>query len=282
MVQSHHQGSDRYSEGFPELGLTYLAEVEWTTPKPARVHAHPEHQFLWVLGGRMIMETLGQRYEETTGGLFVLPAGQPHLVVAPPAQPRLHFIDLRLRLDTPGTLAHYLISQNEPRLYLPEKAAYQLAANLRVALAGPVGPISAVPFKAARVHAVLWEALSAVRKEQRTAGPTEPGQLHLRAAETAMRKRLAEQVQVSALAKEAGLSRSQLTRIFLRQSGVGPAERLRQMRIEKACELLRGSTRSVKEIAHACGFVCPNHFCRVFRNEVHATPTKYRLEYEGG
>ena len=80
----------------------------------------------------------------------------------------------------------------------------------------------------------------------------------------------------------AGLSRSQLTRLYAKYLGIGPAERLRQLRIEKAREMLRGSTLSIKQIAHVCGFTCPNHFCRVFQQVTGGTPTSFRSMQAAG
>ena len=275
MVKSHHQGSDHYSEAIPELGLAYLSEVEWTVPKPGRMHSHAEHQLLYVLKGEMIVEVSGRRYEERGGALFVLPAGLPHAVYNLEAQPRLHFIDVRFQADPPVTMGQYVLSLGETRLYLSEKAALQMAANLRSALAGTGNA------RVSRLHAALWESLSSVKPEQ-DPGVPEGGRYQLRAAEETMRVMLKEPLDVGILAETVGLSRSQLTRLFLKQSGVGPAERLRQIRVEYACELLRTGRDSIKEIAHECGFVCPNHFCRVFGNMMRTTPSEYRAGFEGG
>ena len=81
---------------------------------------------------------------------------------------------------------------------------------------------------------------------------------------------------VAAVAAHVGLSRSQLTRLYLRHRKIGPAERFQQLRVERATRLLTASALTVKEIAHACGFVCPNHFCRVFRKQTRMTPSHYR------
>lgn len=44
---------------------------------------------------------------------------------------------------------------------------------------------------------------------------------------------------------------------------MGFNEYLTRVRLEKAKQLLRGYDLKVKEIAHNCGFVDSNYFCRV-------------------
>ncbi|PLL72842.1 AraC family transcriptional regulator, partial [Klebsiella pneumoniae] len=40
--------------------------------------------------------------------------------------------------------------------------------------------------------------------------------------------------------------------------------------------LLRGYDLKVKEIAHNCGFVDSNYFCRVFKRYTERSPSEYR------
>ena len=49
--------------------------------------------------------------------------------------------------------------------------------------------------------------------------------------------------------------------------------------IEKAKQLLRGYDLKVKEIAHNCGFVDSNYFCRLFRKNTERSPSEYRRQY---
>ncbi|MGE3803487.1 MAG: helix-turn-helix transcriptional regulator, partial [Gemmataceae bacterium] len=85
---------------------------------------------------------------------------------------------------------------------------------------------------------------------------------------------------VEDIAAAVDLSRSQLTRLYRQHFGMGPAERLRTYRVQKASALLRGTTLPVKVVAHMCGFTCPNHFCRVFLQVMKTKPTDYRAQNE--
>src|SRR6185295_14581211 len=130
----------------------------------------------------------------------------------------------------------------------------------------------------AHLQAVLWEMIAGLDAGQPTqreqAAELDSGMWKLRAAENLMKDRLAQPLSIEEIAAAADISRSQLTRLYIRHFGVGPAERLRQLRIDKARELMTSSTLNVKEVAHVCGFVCANHFCRVFLKTVGSTPTE--------
>jgi len=280
MIPNYHKGFTRYNEAFPELGIQYIAEVDWTTYRTGRWHSHAEHQFLFIIEGAMDVETMGVKHAGPPGSLYVLPSEQIHIVQQPDKDnARVRFIDLRLHADPPATLARYLLELKQTQLQAGSTTFRQMALGLREAVALPS------PHKLARLHTALWNALTELRTPQSVVDPGEPGgmdRFHLRAAETVMKDRITHPLDVNAVAKEIGLSRSQLTRLYAKHLGVGPAERLRQLRIEKACELLRSGTLSVKQIAHVCGFTCPNHFCRVFQQTTRSTPTEYRMLQAAG
>ncbi len=56
-----------------------------------------------------------------------------------------------------------------------------------------------------------------------------------------------------------------LSHLFQKTGAVGFNEYLTHTRLEHARQLLKGYDLKVKEVAHACGFVDSNYFCRLFR-----------------
>lgn len=91
-----------------------------------------------------------------------------------------------------------------------------------------------------------------------------------------MRDRLHQPVGVAQAARDAGVSREHLTRLFATHVGQGPAAWLRRQRLAAAAARLRGSRAPVAEIAHACGFAGAAHFGAVFRASTGMTPGAYR------
>jgi transcriptional regulator GlxA family with amidase domain len=81
---------------------------------------------------------------------------------------------------------------------------------------------------------------------------------------------------VAAMARSGGVSKRTLLRKFKEQTGLSPMECLNQMRLSKACRLLRESPMEIKHIAIACGFPDSNYFSRQFRKSLGITPRRFR------
>lgn len=53
---------------------------------------------------------------------------------------------------------------------------------------------------------------------------------------------------------------------------------LNSYRIQQACQLLRETELSAKDVAAQCGFNSQQNFFRVFKKWTHVTPKQYREE----
>ncbi len=88
--------------------------------------------------------------------------------------------------------------------------------------------------------------------------------------------RFNEELSVAELANAVGLSPFHFTRAFKAATGRPPHRRQMELRIERACAMLRKSELSVIEIAIAVGYGSPQTFARLFRQLMGTTPTDYR------
>ena len=132
----------------------------------------------------------------------------------------------------------------------------------------------------ARSH-LLQVLLALLRAEAATSrGQQTPGELrNLRRVERAIRyvdQHFAQRIEAADLAAAAGLSVSQLARLFRERTGHAPMQYLRRVRVDRARHLLADIDLSIKEIAGRCGFDDPYHFSRVFRQLDGLPPTLYR------
>jgi AraC-like DNA-binding protein len=82
---------------------------------------------------------------------------------------------------------------------------------------------------------------------------------------------------VQELAEEAGLCRSQLTRRFIRATGLSPEAFLIQMRIDRARHLLTETQLPIAAVAQSLGYCDMYYFCRQFKAVTKRTPGRYRL-----
>lgn len=74
-----------------------------------------------------------------------------------------------------------------------------------------------------------------------------------------------------------GLSRRRFTQLFREVTGEAWLQRLRALRIDHACRLLRETERSTKAIAFECGFESLPQFFRTFRQRKGVTPGEWRV-----
>ena len=90
------------------------------------------------------------------------------------------------------------------------------------------------------------------------------------------RRRAAEGISVSDLAREVGLSMEHLVRLFRRQTGLTPGALLREERLSHGMHLLQHTGLTVAEVARRSGFVSPHHFARSVRAATGMTPSELR------
>ncbi len=82
---------------------------------------------------------------------------------------------------------------------------------------------------------------------------------------------------VDMIAKQVGLSRSQLHRKMKELMGVSPSEFLRNIRLEQAARLLRQRETGISDVAYAVGFNSLDSFSKAFKQHFGMSPTDYSL-----
>jgi transcriptional regulator GlxA family with amidase domain len=99
---------------------------------------------------------------------------------------------------------------------------------------------------------------------------------HVLAAIEAMETHVANPLSLQALAKIAGTSPRQLTRLFLAKVNTTPIAFGRKLRLSKANTLLQTASLSVSEIAFMTGFSSPAHFSSLYVKEYGSAPSHVR------
>jgi transcriptional regulator GlxA family with amidase domain len=80
---------------------------------------------------------------------------------------------------------------------------------------------------------------------------------------------------VEKLARQMAISRRQLFRKFKAVAGCTPNVFVRDIRLNRAAQLLRESRMTVSEIIYAVGFSDPKHFRNIFRERFGVLPGEY-------
>lgn len=94
-----------------------------------------------------------------------------------------------------------------------------------------------------------------------------------------MEQNFGEPISLKSLSKRLGMSQSQFSRRFKKETGLSPFEYFMKIRIEKAQKLLRSNDKNITEIAQFCGFGSTSHFSTSFRNHLGMSPSDYRSLY---
>lgn len=88
-----------------------------------------------------------------------------------------------------------------------------------------------------------------------------------------------EDIKVIDVAKACNLSVSHLQHIFTESTGKGIGDKIRMNRLQYACQLLRTTNRTIKDIAIRSGFKNVDYFSYAFHKKFGITPLKYRKRH---
>ena len=81
---------------------------------------------------------------------------------------------------------------------------------------------------------------------------------------------------LSSLAKKFGCSITTITNCYKKEYDTSVRTAIINARLSHASELLKNTTKSIKEISEECGFYDQNHFYRTFKKEYNLSPSEYR------
>lgn len=91
---------------------------------------------------------------------------------------------------------------------------------------------------------------------------------------------ISEPINVSDMAKRAGLSPSRFTVLFKQHFEMTPYQYLLKLRIEHAKELLREG-HSIQKVSEYCGFTDVHHFSKTFKSATRVNPGYYKRNPNG-
>ena len=89
-------------------------------------------------------------------------------------------------------------------------------------------------------------------------------------------------VKISDVARNIGINRSYLTKIFKQKTGVSPQEYLMERKLNYACNLLIETDAQIQDIARRVGYNNLLTFSKIFKGRYGVSPKNYRLRKKGG
>ena len=91
-----------------------------------------------------------------------------------------------------------------------------------------------------------------------------------------IKKNCAEKLSLDSLAKEVFLSKSYLSSIFKKETGMSLTAYITKVRVEKSKKLLLEDNASLAHISSQCGFKDQSYFTKVFKKETGVSPKRFR------
>ena len=87
---------------------------------------------------------------------------------------------------------------------------------------------------------------------------------------------------VEKLGREVGISRAHLHRKMKELIGMTPSDFIRNIRLRRACELLKKPDVDITQVAYTLGFTSQPHFSTAFKRFTGVSPTEYRTMHVQG
>lgn len=194
------------------------------------------------------------------------------------AQPRGEMLWLLLSTDSAASTADTAIAK-AVRTLMTQQPQARLASGLGVQLLTRVVDSDASsdalwrPWAEAMCTAAVLEL---IRENERMAGAGDPVHPGVARAVTWLREHIEDEITVSDLISEAGMSTTNFYQQFTRAFGTSPKDYVLRCKIDRAQDLLREERESITAIAFRLGFSSSQQFGTAFRRYVGVTPTQFR------
>lgn len=120
------------------------------------------------------------------------------------------------------------------------------------------------------------------RAERRPAEKTLRDERRIKTMLQYIQARYAEELTLAQIARSAHLSENECLRCFRAMLGCSPIQYLKQLRVQKAAELLISTDQKISDIGGSCGFQEMSYFARVFRELKGCTPSAFRKSMPRG
>lgn len=172
--------------------------------------------------------------------------------------------------DAPALLAHTDLSESKPVI------SVDFGDELRAALLAIYNSRGQDDVALVKMTGYLYLMLSLLVERS---GKSPPGSVSLEYARRAgeyIAMHYAEELTVEDLARQTGVSRSYLFRVFKKHYGLSPQEYLLEVRLKTACRLLRETDSTIGMVAAFTGFQNSLYFSRIFKQRRGTTPSAYR------
>ncbi len=246
-----------------------------------------------VIEGSGTWETAEGRYELVPGAVLLINDGEPYTLTIDSLQPvetfnfffERGFVEDAYRATTTGSAA-LLDDPAPPRMTFAERLHFDTPlsrelceAHARMKAGEPLAEsFYAAALQLARAQCEVERRIA--RLPALRASTREELARRVAVATSFLHASLERRVTVAEAAREACLSPFHFHRLFTSFHAVTPHRYLTRLRLQRACALLRGTTRDVADVALGCGFESLGSFTTLFTKTIGTSPARFRRNRE--
>jgi AraC-like DNA-binding protein len=230
----------------------------------AQAHAHPFHQLVLPLAGRLELEVRGRGGQVADLSGVIVPAGDRHAFCSRSVDNRFVVLDLPPALVEEAGARGWIDRRSRAQFFAVPYPAMRLAALL----ADEAG-LEKMPPEIHRAWAILL-----LRAVASPAAPSRPAAVERALAY--IEARALGPVSVADVARAAGVSPGHLAALFRASVRRTPRDVVLARRLDAARGLLTGSDAPIAEIALRCGFADQASLTHAMRRVLGVTPGELR------
>ncbi len=91
-----------------------------------------------------------------------------------------------------------------------------------------------------------------------------------------MQENIESNIEIPEVAEHLNISYSSFRHIFKQYTGIAPSQYYLNLKIQRAKDMLKSSTASIKEISYILHFDTPEYFTKLFKKKTGLTPSQFR------
>jgi len=129
------------------------------------------------------------------------------------------------------------------------------------------------------LQGLAYELVAGLGRSARNRRSRGPG--WLKAIDELLEGSFHEPLSLARMAAVAGVHAVHLARTYRQYRRQTLGDRIRDLRLQRACQLLSGTRGSIAGIASDCGFADQSHLARLMRRKLGVSPSEYRATRNG-
>ena len=247
---SYNENKQHGTLNFP---VAYYLVDSKQSPYVMPLHWHKEWELIYVTGGSVDFIINGEHITAKAGDVLYIPAGTPYKVEYSVGE---------------SIVVHF------------EYCSYQETENISLSNPSEVGlrflhlmELWSSRHSVSQAKSIIYDILYKIENDRK---------LSIKEGSAAacihyMQEHFCDpDLDIEAVCSASFISVSSLQRAFTKYFGISPRQYLIELRMNRALELLKEDTHSVKEIAFLCGFSDEKYFSRAFKKRYGTPPSQLK------